>query len=61
LPATRWMLEIGAWVLRTETELLIKSRCVGPGRLLTEGFEFQFPELTSALADLIGGAHHACD
>jgi NAD dependent epimerase/dehydratase family enzyme len=32
LPATRWMLEIGAWLMRTETELVLKSRRVVPGR-----------------------------
>jgi uncharacterized protein (TIGR01777 family) len=38
LPATRWMLEMGAFFLRTETELVLKSRRVVPGRLLQEGF-----------------------
>jgi uncharacterized protein (TIGR01777 family) len=38
LPAARWMLEIGAFVLRTETELVLKSRRVVPGRLLQAGF-----------------------
>ncbi len=52
LPASRWMLEIGAWALRTETELLLKSRRVVPGRLMESGFTFTHPELTSALAAL---------
>ena len=52
LPATRWMLEIGAFFLRTETELLIKSRRVVPGRLLASGFNFQFEHLTPAIEDL---------
>ena len=52
LPATEWMLEIGAFFLRTETELIIKSRRVVPGRLLASGFKFQFPELRGALADI---------
>ena len=43
LPATKWMLEIGAFFLRTETELILKSRGVVPGRLLQSGFMFQFP------------------
>ncbi|MFM1770785.1 MAG: hypothetical protein RJA22_3314, partial [Verrucomicrobiota bacterium] len=43
LPATRWMLEIGAFLLRTETELVIKSRRVVPGKLLAGGFQFRFP------------------
>ena len=52
LPATRWMLEIGAFFLRTETELIIKSRRVVPGRLLASGFQFHFPELENALRNL---------
>ncbi len=54
LPATRWMLEVGAFLLRTETELIIKSRRVVPGRLLAAGFQFRFPTLPSALAELTG-------
>ena len=56
LPATRWMLEVGAFFLRTETELILKSRRVVPGRLLNAGFEFRFPELRGALAELQGRA-----
>ncbi len=52
LPATRWMLELGAFVLRTEMELLLKSRRVVPGRLLEAGYPFRFPELGAALDDL---------
>ena len=52
LPATEWMLEIGAVFLRTETELLLKSRRVVPGRLLAAGFQFQFPELRAAVREL---------
>lgn len=52
LPATRWMLEIGAAFLRTETELILKSRRVVPGRLLASGFTFQFPDWPLAAADL---------
>ncbi len=52
LPATEWMLEIGAFILRTETELLIKSRRVIPGRLLKSGFKFQFPLVRGAFEDL---------
>ncbi len=54
LPATRGMLEVGAFVLRTETELIIKSRRVVPGRLRAAGFQFRFPTLSSALAELTG-------
>jgi uncharacterized protein (TIGR01777 family) len=52
LPATEWMLEIGAFFLRTETELIFKSRRVVPGRLLASGFEFRFPTFREALVDL---------
>ena len=53
LPAARWMLEVGAVFLRTETELLIKSRRVVPGRLLAAGFQFKFPQLRGAVEDLL--------
>lgn len=52
LPATEWMLEIGAFFLRTETELILKSRRVVPGKLLASGFQFHFPQLENALRDL---------
>ncbi|MGH9573280.1 MAG: TIGR01777 family oxidoreductase [Candidatus Acidiferrales bacterium] len=53
LPASQWMLEIGAVLLRTETELILKSRRVIPGRLLAAGFQFEFPEWLAATVDLI--------
>ena len=53
LPATRWMLEVGAFFMRTETELVLKSRRVVPGRLLEAGFEFAFPEWEDAARDLV--------
>ena len=52
LPATAWMLEIGAFVMRSETELLLKSRRVIPGRLLESGFSFRFPAWPGAVDDL---------
>lgn len=52
LPATEWMLEIGAFFLRTETELILKSRRVIAGKLLAGGFEFQYPTLQAALQNL---------
>jgi uncharacterized protein (TIGR01777 family) len=54
LPAPRPLLELGAVFLRTETELILKSRRVVPGRLLRAGFEFQFPEWPDAAKDLVG-------
>jgi uncharacterized protein (TIGR01777 family) len=52
LPAARWMLEIGAFFLRTETELVLKSRRVVPGRLIEDGFTFRFPAWPDAARDL---------
>jgi hypothetical protein len=52
LPATAWMLEIGAIPLQTETELLLKSRRVVPGKLLAANFQFNFPAWDKAAADL---------
>ena len=52
LPATKWMLEIGAAFLRTETELIIKSRRVIPRRLTESGFTFCYPILSTALEEL---------
>lgn len=54
LPATRWMLEIGAVLMRTETELMLKSRRVAPGRLLAGGFEFEYPNWADAARELCG-------
>lgn len=52
LPATRTLLEIGSLFLRTETELILKSRRVVPGRLSRSGFVFRFPTWTEAAEDL---------
>jgi uncharacterized protein (TIGR01777 family) len=52
LPATKWMLEAGAVLLRTETELVLKSRRVIPGRLLEAGFEFRWPQWPDAAREL---------
>ena len=52
LPASDWMLEIGAAFMRTETELVLKSRRVVPARLLENGFTFKFSSWDKAAADL---------
>jgi len=52
LPAKKWMLEIGAVFMRTETELILKSRRVVPARLLEQGFKFKYPEWRAAARDL---------
>jgi uncharacterized protein (TIGR01777 family) len=53
LPAREWMLSLGAFFLRTETELLLKSRRVVPGILRKHGFEFLFAEWPVAALDLV--------
>jgi uncharacterized protein (TIGR01777 family) len=52
LPATEWMLELGAFVLQSETELILKSRRVIPAKLLQSGFTFQFPAWADAAREL---------
>jgi hypothetical protein len=56
LPATRWMAEIGAFALRSDTELLLKSRHVLPGRLTAAGFTFDFPVWPAAADELVNRA-----
>lgn len=53
LPSPRWMLELGAIFIRTETELVLKSRWVIPDRMEKEGFTFHFASLDAALADIL--------
>jgi uncharacterized protein (TIGR01777 family) len=52
LPAKKWMLEVGAFLMRTETELILKSRRVVPKRLLDSGFTFRYPTWPQAASDL---------
>lgn len=53
LPALTFMVHLGAFLMRTEAELPLKSRNVIPGRLLKCDYEFKFTELDKALSDLI--------
>ncbi|GGN80115.1 NAD-dependent epimerase [Streptomyces albiflavescens] len=53
LPATRWMAELGAFALRSDTELLLKSRRVVPGRLRAAGFTFAYPEWERSATSLV--------
>jgi NAD dependent epimerase/dehydratase family enzyme len=53
VPVFRWMLELGSAVIRTETELVLKSRWVVPGRLEEAGYSFVHPELEPALRNLL--------
>ena len=52
IPTSKWMLEIGAVFMRTETELILKSRRVIPARLLDLGFRFKFQDWGDAARDL---------
>lgn len=53
LPAFRWMLELGSAVIRTETELVLKSRWVLPQRLSDAGFSFLYPDLNIAIGSIL--------
>lgn len=53
IPAPLWLLEAGAWLIGTETELVLKSRWVKPGRLLEEGFSFQFANAEYAIREIL--------
>ncbi|SDZ04735.1 epimerase [Herbiconiux ginsengi] len=53
LPTARWMLELGSFVIRTETELVLKSRWVVPERLEAAGYSFAFRDHETALADIV--------
>jgi len=53
LPATKWMAEIGAFFLRSDTQLTLKSRRVIPGHVLRAGFSFDYPTWPEAARDLV--------
>jgi uncharacterized protein (TIGR01777 family) len=53
LPTTQWMVEIGTFVMRTESELVLKSRRVIPTRLLQAGFKFEHPTWPEAARELV--------
>ena len=53
LPAAKWMVQIGAFFLRTDPELVLKSRWVTPGRLLGAGFTFDFPDWPDAARNVV--------
>jgi len=52
IPTARWMLELGTWAMRTESELLLKSRWVLPEALIQAGFTFRHTDLEEALRDV---------
>lgn len=53
VPTPAWLLTIGAWLIGTETELILKSRWVLPKKLLDAGYVFRFPHLSNALRDIL--------
>lgn len=53
IPSPEWLLRIGALFIGTETELILKSRWVLPERLQDEGFQFEYPNLNTALSNLV--------
>ena len=53
LPSPKFLLEIGAFIIRTETELILKSRWVIPERLINAGFQFQFSTIDPALRNIL--------
>jgi uncharacterized protein (TIGR01777 family) len=53
MPVPEWMLEIGTFLMRTESELVLKSRRVIPARLLAAGFDFNYPEWQAAASELV--------
>ena len=53
LPSPKFLLEIGAFIIRTETELILKSRWVIPERLMKAGFQFQFSTIDDALRNIL--------
>ena len=52
IPAAEWQLRLGAFFMRSETELMLKSRRVVPKLLTDSGFRFEFPEWEGAAKDL---------
>jgi len=53
LPAYAWMLKIGAAIIGTETELILKSRWVLPTKIIATGFQFKYPLLTDAMQNIV--------
>ncbi len=53
LPTPKWLVEIGTFLMRSESELVLKSRRVVPGRLIDAGFEFLFADWPTAVRDLV--------
>jgi uncharacterized protein (TIGR01777 family) len=53
IPSPDFILKLGAFVIGTEPELVLKSRRVVPKKILDEGFIFLHPTIDSAIENLI--------
>lgn len=53
LPSPEWLLKIGALIIKTEPELILKSRWVVPEKLLKSGYSFKYPTLDTALKNIL--------
>lgn len=53
LPSPKWLLEMGAWFIKTETELILKSRWVIPEKLIATGYSFKYPAVEMALENIL--------
>ena len=60
-PIPALLIKLGAVIMRTESELVLKSRRVVPGRLLEAGFKFEFPDWPEAAEDLVQRWRHRHD
>jgi uncharacterized protein len=55
LPAPAWLLKFGAVLIKTETELILKSRWVVPEKLLQSGYQFKYQTVDEALKNILTG------
>ena len=54
LPSPEWLLKMGAVIIRTEPELVLKSRWVIPEKLVTAGYKFKYPVIEGTLGNILG-------
>ncbi|CAN5553430.1 TIGR01777 family oxidoreductase [soil metagenome] len=59
LPSPSWLLKVGAIIIRTETELILKSRWVIPEKLVNAGYEFKYPDIRSAISEILSSDNNA--
>lgn len=61
LPSPVWLLKIGAIIIKTETELILKSRWVVPEKLLEAGYAFKYPTIETAISNILNKAENGND